>query len=358
MSRHISGETKGLLANALTLTTLSALLIYTASASRCAAQTQSSAVRKPEMVQFTNPVNDQDMPDPGVLLDDGHYWMTHTMGHLPCCPLWGSDDLVHWHFVTHLLDAHNAPTWVQDRYWAPELHKVRGQYILLFTSGSKQGKLCIGSAVASHVTGPYRTSNTPLLEFAEMGVIDPTLFEDEDGRVYLFWKDDANAVGKPCHIYVQEMSHSNPGEQFATGSSPTVLLTSRPDGWENGIVEGPEMVKHNGWYYLFYSGSGYSSNYAEGVARSRNILGPYEKYRGNPILKANDAWVNPGHGAFIKDHDGTLWHLYHAYHNADRGKGRVQLLDRVIFSITDAWPRIGADGTPTISAQSSPKSWR
>jgi len=310
------------------------------------------------MSSFVNPVNDRDMPDPGVLLDGHVYWMTHTMGRLPACPLWSSTDLIHWRFERHLLDATNAPAWVHDRFWAPELHRVAKRYILLYTSGDRQGRLCIGSAVADAVTGPYHTPPDPLVSTPEMGVIDPTLFEDSDRRVYLLWKDDGNALGKSCHIFLQEMDGKELGIRLAPGTKPTTLLTSNPDGWEGGIIEGPELIKHAGWYYLFYSGNGFSHNYAEGVARSRSISGPYERCPANPILRANAVWVNPGHGAFITDRKGDWWHLYHAYHKADMQRGRVQLLDRVRFGTEGDWPVIGTDGSPTVGEQPVPPVWQ
>ncbi len=302
---------------------------------------------------YTNPIIDVDMPDPGVLKDGNTYWMTHTMGSIPACPLWRSTDLVHWKFHNHLLTAENAPSWVHNRFWAPEIHRVGKRYILLYTAGDKSGHLCIGSAIANRVDGPYKTFDKPLIDGSAMGVIDPTLFTDDDGRVYLFWKDDGNDVGKPCHLFVQEME--DPGVRFSRGSHPITLMTSQAAGWENGIIEGPEVVKRNGWYYLFYSGSGYSSGYAEGVARSRSITGPYERCPHNPILRSNSEWVNPGHGSFIQDAAGSMWHYYHAYHAANHDHGRVQLLDRVYFDSPDDWPRIAKNGTPGITASPGPR---
>ena len=295
---------------------------------------------------YTNPIIDVDMPDPGVLRDGGIYWMTHTMGRIPACPLWRSTDLVNWKFHTHLLTPQNAPSWVHNRFWAPEIHKAGARYILLYTAGDKNGHLCIGSAHCNTIDGAYNTSEHPLLDGARMGVIDPTLFVEDDGRVYLFWKTDGNDVGKPCGLYVQEMDRKDPGVRFAAGSEPILLLTSHANGWENGIIEGPEIVKRNGWYYLFYSGSGFSSSYAEGVARSRHVTGPYQRCPANPLLKSNNRWINPGHGAFVRDDDGNVWHYYHAYHADNPAHGRVQLLDRVYFDSPDDWPHIGADGTP------------
>ena len=46
------------------------------------------------------------------------------------------------------------------------------------------------------------------------------------------------------------------------------------------------MVKHDSYYYLFYSGN-WQSTYAIGVARASSIKGPYEKH-GDPILRTTN----------------------------------------------------------------------
>lgn len=44
--------------------------------------------------------------------------------------------------------------------------------------------------------------------------------------------------------------------------------------WEGGVVEAPFMWKHDGRYYLLYSGNGYGGDrYAVGFATSTNLFG-------------------------------------------------------------------------------------
>ena len=38
------------------------------------------------------------------------------------------------------------------------------------------------------------------------GSIDPSPFRDDDGTLYLLWKNDGNAIGAPTHIYAQRLS--------------------------------------------------------------------------------------------------------------------------------------------------------
>jgi beta-xylosidase len=80
-------------------------------------------------------------------------------------------------------------------------------------------------------------------------------------------------------------------------------------GW---VTEGPFMVKHNGIYYLMFSGSGADTpNYGIGYATSKSPMGPFTKYPGNPIVHRGGNIVGPGHHCVVTGPDGKLWMLYH-----------------------------------------------
>ena len=56
--------------------------------------------------------------------------------------------------------------------------------------------------------------------------------------------------------------------------------------WEASVVEGPMLWKHDGRYFLFYSGNVYSgAGYAVGYATCDSPLGPCKDAPENPILK-------------------------------------------------------------------------
>jgi beta-xylosidase len=90
------------------------------------------------------------------------------------------------------------------------------------------------------------------------------------------------------------------------------------------------------------------------VARSRKLLGPWEKYRGNPILAENSEWKCPGHGSIVEDSSGRTFLLYHAYHPSDSiWVGRQGLLDEVTWG-ADGWPAInGGKGPGAVTLRGS-----
>ena len=117
-------------------------------------------------------------------------------------------------------------------------------------------------------------ADTPDGKFIDKGVLigdndgDATLFQDDDGKYYLYWAKYFN------RIWVQEMA-----DPLTKKGAPKELL-SKPDGtngteWELPRNEGPFMIKNDGVYYLLYSGnSARTRYYAVGYATSNSPLGP------------------------------------------------------------------------------------
>jgi beta-xylosidase len=121
------------------------------------------------------------------------------------------------------------------------------------------------------------------------------------------------------------------------------------------VVEGPYVLRHNGWFYLFYSGNGCCGegcHYALGVARSRTLFGPWQKNPANPILAGNETWKCPGHGSIVQDETGRCFFLYHAYSTTGTiFTGREGMLDEVKFG-PDEWPTMNNGNGPSTSAPS------
>jgi beta-xylosidase len=318
---------------------LAALCILAAAAS-------SAAQRR---AGYTNPVAAGDFPDPTVIRVGRDYWATATTSEWgPEYPILHSRDLVNWEAVGVVFP--KRPAWAVGSFWAPELVHDRGRFFLYYTARKKGGPLCVAVATAARPQGPY-TDRGPLV-CQEVGSIDPFVAADERGRRFLFWKEDGNSVSKPTIIWAQRLSAD--GTRLV-GERREVLRNDQ--SWEKhstlpygDLVEGPAIVRRGGWFYMFYSGNfccARECNYAMGVARSRRLLGPWEKNPANPILAGNDNWRCPGHGTVVEDERGRHWLLYHAYHPKDFVYvGRQALLDEVTWG-ADGWPAINGGRGPS-----------
>jgi beta-xylosidase len=289
---------------------------------------------------YKNPVIPGDFPDPSVIRVGNDYYATATSGGWsPEFPILHSTDLINWKTIGAVF--YDKPAWAKGDFWAPEIIADKGRYFVYYTARrddgkDKKGTLCVAVAVADKPAGHYTDKGTLVCQ--EMGSIDAFFVRDENGKPFLSWKEDGNDRGKPTWLYAQELDES--GTKLL-GKPYKLFRNTEP--WENHVIEGTYILRRDGWFYLFYSGNaccGRSCDYALGVARSKTLLGKWEKNPANPILKANDLWQCPGHGSLVKTPDGRDFLLYHAYRKGAIGFiiGREALLDEVKFQ--NGWATI------------------
>ncbi|HUR47356.1 MAG TPA: family 43 glycosylhydrolase, partial [Candidatus Saccharimonadales bacterium] len=264
----------------------------------------------------------------------------------PQFPILHSTDLVNWEITGDVFP--HRPAWASANFWAPEIAEYKGKYYIYYVGRKKGAALAVAVATADKPSGPY-TDHGPLVSQAA-GSIDPVPFNDEKGQRYLIWKEDGNSRKLPTILWAQKLDEE--GTKLI-GEPKEILRNDAP--WEGAVVEGPFFVRRDGWFYLFYSGSGCcgaNCNYALGVARSKTLLGPWEKNPANPILVGNGSWRCPGHGSIIEDEKSRYWLLYHAYSAKDFiFTGREALLDEVKFD-SNQWPTINEGKGPSQLATS------
>lgn len=299
---------------------------------------------------YTNPVYRHDFPDPFVLKVGRTYYAYGTNVGLTNLPVLRSRDLVHWKGPEDAMPA--IASWAEPvNIWAPSVVKARTRlYVLYYAAPDRvSGKQCIGVAVSSSPVGPFRdTEKRPFIcPTSEGGAIDPAVFRDHDGKLYLYWKNDGNCCGLTTHIYVQQLA-SNGASLLSAPQS----LAVDDQRWEGEVIEGPAMWRHGGTYYLFYSGGQFdTAGYAVGYSTCESARGPCQDYRGNPVLRSRCKASGPGGETIVRDERGRTWMLYHAWlsNAVNRAPGRLLWLDRLVW--TSSGPRVLG---PTCSPQRSP----
>ena len=295
---------------------------------------------------YTNPIINEDYPDPSYIkADDGYFYLYATGENIK-----KSRDLVNWTYVGKAFSSDNRPTFVPgvNRFWAPDINKINGKYVLYFVL-SKWGEIdsCgIGVATSDKPQGPFIPYDNPatpepeqgkLFRSYEIGVrnsIDPCYFEEDDGKKYLIW-------GSFNGIYIIELSDD--GLSVKSGAVKQKIAGS--------AYEGSYIYKRNGYYYFFGSSgtccSGASSTYHTVYARSTSLFGPYYNKSGGKLLdnqhelliQSNSAWAGTGHNAeIVTDKNNDEWIIYHAYNKKEPNIGRMALMDKIIW--TGDWPRV------------------
>lgn len=286
-----------------------------------------------------------DYPDPSVTKVGDTYWASATSSNwFPAYPLLKSNDLVTWQTVGTIFT--QLPAWADYYFWAPEITQENGRIYVYYTAHKKGGNLCVAVASADRPEGPYR-DHGPLVGQAD-GSIDAFPMRDETGKLYLIWKEDGNSIKQPTPIWAQPM---NEDRTALTGDKRELFRNDAR--WEGNLVEGVSLLRHDGYFYAFYAGAGCCGTgctYATGVARAKNLLGPWEKYAQNPVLADEGQWRCPGHGTAIEK-GGKFYFLYHAYDKqVGVYTGRQALLKE--FTFADGWPRF-LPATP-ITANAKP----
>ena len=292
-------------------------------------------------VSSTNPVQHSIATSFGCA--DPYAWYTGSAYKIQCTggglALGSSSDLTPSSQFSHQGDClgGSPPAWASSgNRWAPENYKTAdGKYnYVFFSDDQSDGKHRLGWARSTSGAQPnaYSTYSSSYLNLGMVpgGDIDSTMFTDTNGKTYLVWKTDDNNVGSPTtRIWAQELSFADDTVKQVGGK--VVLMDSTGlwwiTSWVSGgsLVEGPEMIYLNGYYYLFFAAGRYcTDSYTEGVARSRSFFGPYEKMT-SPLLSTGivgtakspssgkqERLIGPGHGSIVHAADGSWKIVYHA----------------------------------------------
>jgi arabinan endo-1,5-alpha-L-arabinosidase len=280
------------------------------------ATTGPTATPTPGPDEFTNPVIDQDFPDPDTLqIGDTYYaYATNSAGK----NIQGarSTDLVNWDPLIDVLPV--LPQWAEPGYtWAPEVTTWNDgeTFVMYFTARYvESNQQCIGTAVSESPEGPFEaTPGEPFICQLDMGgSIDAAAFEDEDGTQYVLWKNDGNRWGYPTWIYIQQVS-----EDGLTLEGEPVQLITNDQPWEGTLVEAPTLWKQDGKYHLFYSANKFAgADYATGYAVADAPTGPFTKPSGDPFIATDyetAAALGPGGQDIVLDPDGDTWMVYHSW---------------------------------------------
>ena len=258
---------------------------------------------------FRNPILSGCYPDPSICrVGEDYYLVTSSFEYFHGLPIFHSRDLVHWNQIGHVLDRSSQLDLDEIRpsggLYAPTIRHHNGTFYVINTL--VDGKRRSGNFIvtANQPQGPWNEPHW--LEDADG--FDPSLFFDDDGRVW-FTANRLNEKGfytGHTEIYLREIDIRNMkfvGEEI-------VLW----DGAVKGAVwaEAAHIYKANGYYYLLVAEGGTAHHHAVTIARSRNITGPYEGNRGNPILTHRHLGldypiVGTGHADLVETQNGELW---------------------------------------------------
>ena len=287
------------------------------------------------MTAYTNPVVSGFYPDPAVIrVGDDYYMTTSTFEFFPGVPVLHSKDLIHWRTIGHCLtrksqlDLEGCPS--SRGIWAATIRHHAGLFYMI-TTIMNHGALRKFFVTAKNPAGEW---SDPI--WVDQPGIDPSLFFDDDGTVYLTSNGGKSGIN-----------------QAVLDTETGKLLSEDKTIWPGtggAYPEGPRLYKVNGWYFLTIAEGGCQYGHMQTIARSRSPWGPFEFCPRNPILthrhRGGHVIQGLGHMELLQDTRGVWWAYFLAYRMTKQyfyHLGREAFLAPVQWD-DQGWPVIGNAG--------------
>lgn len=245
--------------------------------------------------------------DPSLVLYRDRYYLFASMSR----GFWHSGDFLDWVY---------QPTDKLPPFdYAPDVREVNGALLI---SASRKGS-----------NSPFFRSTDPLADDFEQvspgtfSFWDPNLFQDDDGRIYLYWgcdnvqpvtgvelNPDLTPIGEPVELIRADTvvrGWERLGENYVVPEPTTErerivasFASSAP------YIEGAWMTRHDGRYYLQYAAPATQNNtYADGYYVGDSPLGPFTYATASPFSSKPGGFApGAGHGSTIQDKHGNWWH--------------------------------------------------
>ncbi|WP_127026261.1 glycoside hydrolase family 43 protein [Rheinheimera mangrovi] len=300
---------------------------------------------------YQNPVAAGFFPDPSITRrGDDYYMVLSSFSYTPGLPILHSTDLVNWQLIGHALNRASqvdmSGMQVSRGIFAPTIRYHDGTFYIITTVVDKGGNFIL---TATDPAGPW---SEPIW-LPEVEGIDPDMFFDDDGKVYISHNGEAPGEALYEGHRAIWMWQYDPVKKAVLPDSKKLLVNGGVDLSTKPIwIEAPHIYKHNGWYYLVCAEGGTADQHSAVVFRTRSLSEPFVPYGDNPILTQRDLpadRANPittaGHADLVQLPNGQWWAVFLATRTYDQtffNTGRETFLLPVSWK--DEWPTILPQG--------------
>ncbi|MCL2180281.1 MAG: glycoside hydrolase family 43 protein [Treponema sp.] len=298
--------------------------------------------------KINNPIQSGFYPDPSICRAGSDFYLVNsTFAYFPGLPIFKSRDLVHWKQIGNAIDRPGQLCFdkhkISQGLFAPTIRENNGMFYILCTLINTGGNFII---TAKDPAGPW--SDPVWLKGADG--IDPSIFFDPNGTVWYCGTraaPEGQAYQGNYEVYIIEIDLA----LLAEGKNP---LKGESKGIWRGALrdviwpEGPHIYKIQDYYYLLHAEGGTGIDHAVCIARAKDIRGPWEGKRSNPLLTHRHlgrraSIINAGHADIVDDKDGNWWMVL----LASRPYNGVCPLGRETFFVPvkweGAWPYIATE---------------
>lgn len=294
---------------------------------------------------YQNPIIRGMHPDPSVVrVNDTYYLANSTFEYYPGVTVMTSKDLLNWKTmggvatIPEQADLRKSKS--NEGIFAANIRYHDGYFYVITTNFAEFKTFIIRGKLNSDGMIEWEKSRVEI----DVPGIDPDIYF-EDGRTYVQFTGYIDDKGTKAIRQVEI--------DLATGKildGPKILTY----GTGGRDVEGPHILKKDGWYYLLVAEGGTGEGHMITIFRSKELWGSYESDPDNPIFtnrdRANEAIQNVGHGDLFTDPDGNWWLVCLGTRPASVGFKQIINLGRetLLYPVEweNGWPVIN-NGVPT-----------
>jgi xylan 1,4-beta-xylosidase len=204
-------------------------------------------------------------PDPSIVRAGEDYYMVHSsFSFYPGIPLFHSRDMVNWTQVGHVFDRPSQLNLdgleISQGIFAPTINYHHGVFYVLSTGVYAGGNFLVTS------TDPLKPGSwSDPVWLPEADGIDPSIFFDDDGKVYIL--HNGPPPGEPLYDGHRAlwMWEYDPDEQKLLGTE-TIIVDGGVDITKKPIwIEAPHLMKIDGRYILIAAEGGTGPNHSQVV---------------------------------------------------------------------------------------------
>lgn len=266
---------------------------------------------------YFNPIIAGFYPDPSMIrVENDYYLVNSSFAYFPGLPIFHSVDLVNWQQIGNALDRRTQLTFengqgISRGIFAPTLRYHNGLFYIITTDVDGIGNFYI---TAKDPAGPWSDP----VALPEIQGIDPDIFFDDDGRVYI--AHNGEPEGEALYdghraIWLWEFDLK---KQKVIADSGRVIVNGGVDLSKKPIwIEAPHIYKVGEWYYLSCAEGGTADQHSQVVFRTKDLHGTFIPYDKNPILTQRDLSpsrdapvTSTGHADFVQTPAGDWWAVF------------------------------------------------
>lgn len=297
---------------------------------------------------YRNPVIAGFHPDPSIVrVGHDFYLVTSSFAYFPGLPIFHSRDLVNWEQIGHALTRRTQLTLengegISRGIFAPTIRFHDGLFYIITTDVDGIGNFYI---TTRDPAGPWSDP----IRLPEIKGIDPDLFFDEDGRVYITHNGEPEGPALyDGHRAIWMWEFDMEARKVIPGSGKVIVnggvdLSKKPI-W----IEAPHLYRINDWYYLSCAEGGTADQHSQVIFRTRSLTAPFIPWENNPILtqrdldpERHDPITSTGHADFVLTPEGEWWAVFlgvRPYDQVFHNTGRETFMLPVRWQ--DGWPII------------------